>query len=65
MRPRRHEYRNLEVPKFDGKNFQSCKVAFLRCAKMMQWSESQTQLVLLRGRSEERRYVTGARHAGC
>ena len=47
MRPRRPEYRNLKVPKFDGKNFQSFKVAFLRCAKLMQWSEeeAQTQLV--------------------
>ena len=45
---RRHvDMKNLKIPKFNGKDFAGFKVAFVRCAKLLQWDEEQSQTQLL------------------
>ena len=46
-RQRKPEVKNLKVPKFNGKEFAGFKVAFMRCAKLLDWDEdtAQTQLI--------------------
>ena len=46
-RDRSIEFRNLKLPRFNGKDFAAFKTAFIRCARMLKYTEEQaaTQLI--------------------